>query len=311
MSEERSIEKLKAEVIKLISSEELMRPGALRDQMEPVMMGGSDSECRFFSRLLEVFVHLEFNEEEAIEHWERIVEHCRGLSAKLGRKIGLPAVLADYFTNDERLLDSPMLIEIHVFKQTERLAMIDGLTGAFNRRYMDIAIKKELNRCARYSKALSVFIIDIDDFKIVNDTYGHVFGDTVLIELSRLMRETMREEDVVCRYGGEEFLAILPETQSSGAMILAERLLAAARELPLLKDRGITFSGGIATFPDMADDPRALIMTADRALYRAKFSGKNRVFMAEAKDKREVAVRDDARPSGDVGVGVKELAVEK
>jgi diguanylate cyclase (GGDEF)-like protein len=311
MSEDKPNEKLKAEVVKLISSEEALRLGGLRDQLDPAIKGEDDPGCRFFSRLLEVFVHLEFNEEEAIEHWARIMDHYRELSGRLGRKIGLPAVLADYFTNDERLLDSPMLIEIHVFKQTERLAMIDGLTGAFNRRYMDIALKKELNRCARYSKDLSIFIIDIDDFKIVNDTYGHVFGDTVLIELARLMRETMREEDVVCRYGGEEFLAILPETQSGGAMILAERLRAAAAALPLLKDRGITFSGGIATFPGMSEDPRALVMTADRALYRAKFSGKNRVLIAEAKDKRDVATRDEACAPDREAVGAQEMAVEQ
>ena len=105
------------------------------------------SNIASYASLLEAFVHLEFTEEDAISHWNKIIENSAVLKQKLGRKIGIHLAVVDYFTNVNRLMHSPMLIEVHVFRQTERLAMVDGLTGVFNRRYMDIVLKKENNRC--------------------------------------------------------------------------------------------------------------------------------------------------------------------
>jgi diguanylate cyclase (GGDEF)-like protein len=170
-----------------------------------------------------------------------------------------------------------MLIEVHVFRQTERLAMVDGLTGVFNRRYMDIILKKEYNRCERYGKPLSVCLIDIDNFKLINDNHGHQFGDEVLREIASLLKAAVREEDIVCRYGGEEFLLILPETEAAGAFILANRIRSELKGDPFFRDNRITFSAGTSTFPSAALDITALVQTADRALYQAKFSGKDRV----------------------------------
>ena len=105
----------------------------------------SDAE-HFFSKMLAIFVHLEFDEEEAKLHWERIMLNCRQLSLQTGREVGLRVAILDYFLNINRLLNNPMLVEIHLFKQTERLAMTDGLTGLFNRRYFDINLGKEVRR---------------------------------------------------------------------------------------------------------------------------------------------------------------------
>ncbi len=233
-----------------------------------------------FASLLEVFVHLEFTEDEAIAHWRKIIENAQVLRERLDRKIGIHLAIVDYFTNVRQMLNSPIVIELRVFRQTERLAMVDGLTGVFNRRYMDIILKKEYNRCERYGKPLSVCLLDIDNFKQVNDGRGHQFGDEVLKELAGLLKAAVREEDIVCRYGGEEFLLVLPETEASGATILANRIRQEVKKDPFFRDNKVTFSAGVSTFPSAALDIESLIQTADRALYQAKYSGKDRVVEA-------------------------------
>jgi len=244
----------------------------------------SFSDAKSFASLLETFVHLEFTEEEAIGHWEKILDNMDRLSEKLGRRASVYLSLVDYFTNDNHALSAPMLVEVHVFRQTERLAMIDGLTGVFNRRYMDLILRKEFNRCDRYGKALSVCIMDIDDFKMVNDTRGHLFGDEVLREIASLIRGTLREEDILCRYGGGEVFFILPETDAEGAYTLAERIRSTVNAVPFFRDNNISFSGGTATYPSSAYDMISLIEAADRALYQAKYNGKNCI--SEATEER-------------------------
>ncbi|NLM01645.1 MAG: GGDEF domain-containing protein [Treponema sp.] len=234
-----------------------------------------------FSSLLENYVHFDFSEEEAENHWKNIIERYQKLKEKLGNEANAHLAIVDYFTNfSKQTLDQPMLIEVHVFRQTEQAAMIDSLTGLFNRRYMDIILKKEFNRCTRYDKNLSICIIDIDDFKKVNDTFGHQFGDDVLQELANALKNVLREEDIVCRYGGEEFLLILPETDNNGAFILCERIRKNISTIYPFKEKKITFSAGIASFPACVGDPQTLIRCADRALYEAKLSGKNKTAYA-------------------------------
>lgn len=241
-------------------------------------------EKKTFADLLETFVHLEFTEQEAVLHWGKILDNMERLSEKLGRPASVYLSLVDYFTNENHALNSPMLVEVHVFRQTERLAMIDGLTGIFNRRYMDMILRKEFNRCDRYGKSLSVCIFDIDNFKSINDSKGHLFGDEVLREIASLIRCALREEDILCRYGGEEFLLILPETDAEGAYTLAERIRTTVKADPFFRDNGVTFSGGTATYPVAAFDMVSLIEAADRALYQAKYDGKDCI--AEATEER-------------------------
>jgi len=239
-----------------------------------------------YANLLKSFVHLEFTEEEAIGHWKNILENRQSLKMNLGRNISVHLALVDYFTNIRHMMTSPMLIEIRVFQQTERLAMVDGLTGVFNRRYMDIVLKKEFNRCDRYGKNLSVCMIDIDNFKKINDSRGHIFGDHVLRELALLLKDCVREEDIVCRYGGEEFLIIMPETDPVGSQILAERIRMELKNRLFFTENGITFSGGTANYPLSAADTESLLKAADRALYQAKFTGKDRI-VAAAPERRK------------------------
>jgi len=156
------------------------------------------------------------------------------------------------------------------------LAVIDGLTGLHNRRYFNEVMLMEFARLKRFASSLSLLMIDIDNFKNYNDTNGHVAGDELLRKLSRLLKASMREMDIVCRYGGEEFVAVLPQTDKKGAAIVAERLrVQATLYLPN------TLSLGIATFPEDSQEIGGLIEKADAALYEAKRSGKNKYCVAK------------------------------
>lgn len=236
-----------------------------------------DQSCAY---ILKEYVHLDFTEEEARFHWKGITQSAANLQKKLKRPISPPIAIVDYFTNITHILNAPLIIEIDAFKQTERLAMVDSLTGVFNRRYMDIILKKEINRCARYEKEFSIVLLDIDNFKAVNDTRGHSFGDKVLRKLSTLITESLREEDILCRYGGEEFLIVLPETNSESGFFTANRIRNYLKSNSFFIQYGITFSAGIATYPSTANTLENLLTNADTALYEAKRAGKDQIIAA-------------------------------
>lgn len=160
------------------------------------------------------------------------------------------------------------------------LASTDALTGLKNRRAFEERLDKELSRSRRHGHALSLILLDIDHFKSYNDTYGHPKGDEILRLVGRLLTRTMRETDFATRYGGEEFAILLPDTDREGAHRLAERLRHSI-ETAKWPDRVITASVGVASFGERASTAEALIDHADRALYRSKELGRNRVTMAE------------------------------
>lgn len=272
-------ESLRSEIAALISSSgEFQSDECLSWIAETPDSGLSQQNA--FSRLLENFVKLDLSEEEAVYHWRKILENFRTFELQTGRKINIYTAIVDYFTSKNSLLDSPLLVEISVFRKNEQMAMIDALTGIFNRRYMETMLKKEFTRCERYGKEFSVCIIDIDNFKAINDTRGHLFGDLVLKELASLLKSSIREEDIACRYGGEEFLIIIPETNSEGALILGNRIRQCLKETPFFTENGISFSGGTANYPENARDTMALVRAADMALYQAKDSGKDQIVAA-------------------------------
>ncbi len=169
-------------------------------------------------------------------------------------------------------------VELH--ETTARQSVTDELTGLSNRRAFDDALTAEVERCKRFGTELGLVLIDLDDFKLVNDTYGHPQGDVVLREVARVLRESSREVDHPARYGGEELAAILPGTDLEGAFNRAERIrdLIAELRIPRLDGGGaltVTASCGVASARATGADGRALVQAADRALYEAKRSGKN------------------------------------
>ncbi len=161
------------------------------------------------------------------------------------------------------------------------MAMVDGLTGLFVRRYFDARIDEELERARRYKTGFSVVMIDVDDFKSLNDTHGHLVGDRVLRAVASLVKSNMRGVDTAARYGGEEIALILPRTEMLSAYNQAERIRTAIAEHRIATDNGVisvTASFGIAAYPESgATSAEDVVRRADRALYRAKKTGKNRV----------------------------------
>jgi two-component system cell cycle response regulator len=169
---------------------------------------------------------------------------------------------------------------------TMELAVIDGLTGLNNRRYLDNHLKILFNRAAARGRPLSVCITDIDRFKQVNDTHGHDAGDEVLREFATRLRSTVRGADLACRYGGEEFVVVMPDTSVDLAASVAERLRSIIEDRPFVLRSGrelhITASLGIATNTVAVETPEQLLRQADRALYEAKNTGRNRVVASAA-----------------------------
>ncbi|MCR9144612.1 MAG: GGDEF domain-containing protein [bacterium] len=233
----------------------------------------------FYTDLFRVLVHYDFTSEEAQEHWQRILVHCESLGQKLGRAVSFRVAMLDYFVGLNRILKSPKMIEIALFDEVVRSSLQDELTGLFNRRYFDRSLTREVNRARRHEKAVALLIFDIDDFKQYNDRFGHAAGDQVLRQVGKLLRESLRGEDIPCRFGGEEFVAILPETTSGQARPLIERLLERVAGAKL-EQGAITISGGVAHFPEHGSEPGEIFLQADRALYAAKARGKNRICLA-------------------------------
>jgi diguanylate cyclase (GGDEF)-like protein len=175
---------------------------------------------------------------------------------------------------------------IFVREALREKATRDSLTRLWNRAAIYEILHRELDRASRTHIPLSIILIDIDYFKRINDTYGHLAGDAVLRETARCMQTVVRPYDGIGRYGGEEFLLVLPECDASGAVALAERMRTTIAEETIVLAEGmirITVSLGVAT-SGMAQEPEALIGAADTALYRAKHAGRNRVELATAVD---------------------------
>lgn len=163
----------------------------------------------------------------------------------------------------------------------KEMSITDSLTGLYNRRYFDELIFREEARAKRYPQKFSLLMIDIDNFKKVNDTYGHPSGDSILKRMGEILRSRPRNTDFVARYGGEEFSIIAPHTSKKNASVFAARMLdIIAREEFILNDSTkarVTVSIGVANFDDDAQTKEELIKKADNALYQAKKMGKNRV----------------------------------
>lgn len=212
----------------------------------------------------------------------------------------------------DRVLDEVMMSSIESFfesslRDLEKRAIRDPLTQVYNKEYFQQRLHEEMRRALRYGQALSLAMIDLDRLKEVNDTFGHQTGDAVIIAVAKAIAETCRQADIACRYGGDEFAVILPETFKSQAAVFAERVQRAVRNLtivgPFMQKGSVrplqldpdsipaeapprqvppalpppSLSIGLATFPEDGRNPETLIARADAALYRAKRGGRNRI----------------------------------
>jgi len=168
----------------------------------------------------------------------------------------------------------------HYVERVKQLAYLDGLTGIFNRRYFEMRVVEEIDRARRFNSGMAVLMIDIDQFKRLNDDFGHLLGDEVLRQVSSMFHGQVRKIDVVCRYGGEEFRILLSQTNPQHALAVAEKLrrLVETWQFPGVP-QSVTISAGVATFPDHGTTRDELVKAADAGLYAAKQGGRNRVLL--------------------------------
>ncbi len=219
---------------------------------------------------------------------------CRG--RRVGALIGLdreassrePRV-SPAFLRAVRLLLEPASVALDnalLLKRAEALSVTDDLTRLYNSRYLNQVLRRETKRASRSGRPLSLLFIDLDGFKGINDTYGHLFGSRALVEAAAVIRGSARETDVVSRFGGDEFALILPDTGGEGAFAVGERIRERVAAHRFLAGDGLdvslTASVGVATLPDAAASADELVQAADMAMYRVKESGKNGIQAAVA-----------------------------
>lgn len=231
----------------------------------------------FFSDLLYAITHRYFPPEVAEDLWTEVLRHKDELSTALKRNVRIAVASLDYLSNITSNMASATLVGEADIAEIVGLSMRDGLTGLFNHTYFYQQMEMEVRRYARYGTVVSLVLIDIDDFKKANDTYGHREGDRILAAMGRTLASAARDSDICCRYGGEEFAVILPLTDAHEAGVIADRL---RTDLAGCLPGGctvVTVSMGVASCGKKTRTSRALVEKADAALYQAKRSGKNRV----------------------------------
>ena len=230
----------------------------------------------FYVDLLFTLTHQYYPEETAKLFWNQILAHKKKISKKLGRNIGITVAALDYLGNVHNELEHPTVISEHKISQIAEIAIKDGLTQLFDVSTFRSKLETEIKRYKRYGSEVSVMMIDIDDFKKFNDAHGHQEGDHILTEVASIIVKTTRDLDICCRYGGEEFSVILPQTDRKAAVNIAERIRRRIQQ-KFKTPRGLTVSIGCAMCPKDGKSADVLIKKADSALYFSKANGKNRV----------------------------------
>ena len=233
-----------------------------------------------YAELLHLLAHLRFPDDEAKEHWEAVVEHRRAMEESLGTSVDISVALVSYFVHVNRQLHQPKVIELKMFEETRASAYKDELTGLHNFRFFQEYLGWEVKRGERHGGSFALAMGDLDNFKDFNDRFGHEAGNEALREVGRVMAECGRAEDVAIRYGGEEFVLLMPATTKEDARIVVERVRQGVNNLEFSDaelNQVLTISLGIADFPTDAVSVEDLIRCADRAMYIAKARGKNQV----------------------------------
>jgi diguanylate cyclase (GGDEF)-like protein len=173
-------------------------------------------------------------------------------------------------------------------RRAEALSVTDDLTGLYNSRYLNQVLRRETKRASRSGRPLSLLFIDLDGFKSINDSHGHLSGSRALVEAAAIIRGSARETDVVSRFGGDEFALVLPDTGGEGAFAVGERIRDRVAAFTFLESEGfnihLTASVGVSTLPDVAASAEELVQAADRAMYHVKESGKNGIRAALSAD---------------------------
>ena len=268
--------------------------------------------------LIFLLTRLKLEPADALHYWPTVLAHRAKLARLWGQPVDLRVGLMSYFLDVERHLDRPTVVEMDWIERATASAYIDEVTGLPNHRFFRDQLRREIDRSLRANTPLSLIFVDIDDFKAVNDVFGHEAGNAVLASVGRLLRRSLQVGHVVARYGGEEFVVILPSTPKSEAASLAEsvRCAVVSHRFPVkegVAPPALTISLGLATSPADARDDSDLIVAADRALYEAKAAGKNQVCLYGASrrsyTRRTVARAGKVRPVGSAESSIQTLEI--
>jgi diguanylate cyclase (GGDEF)-like protein len=295
---------------------------SIRDQLLDIFEQFSDDDSRLIETLqdliakegtgvytfiFQILTNLDLHPPEAEKHWQRIISNCKDLSKAMGREVNLRTAVCDYFCSINKALHNPKIIEIHLFEKAAQSSTFDKLTGLLNRNAFDETLQREISRAKRHDSSLTLLFLDLDNFKNVNDTLGHLAGDEVLKKVAHLIILAKRSEDIAARYGGEEITLLLPETNKADGWLIGERIRKSIEEIKIPyegKNINITVSGGIASFPIDAGDDLTLLKSADLAMYRAKNFGKNNISFFSMDKRRNIRV------DYSIAVEIQELGIQ-
>jgi len=247
-----------------------------------------------YQALFKLLAGIDIALEKSEEHWVKALEHRREMMQALGRNIDMTTALSDYLQIATNFLNHPRLIEAGFYENIVHETIHDKLTGLFNRPYFDETYCQQISLAKRYQDDFTILFLDIDNFKEVNDTYGHSAGDAVLNQIGRIINIQKRDSDVAARYGGEEFVLLLTHTDNVSGFIFAERLrLAVENSKIYYHDQRITvtISGGLASFPFNSQNPEQLLQMADNAVYLSKGAGKNKISHFKKEKRRYLRVK--------------------
>jgi len=230
----------------------------------------------FYSFLIFSLTHELFNEDESHEYWKNICEHRVHLNNILDRDVGITVATLDYMTNIRESISCPKIINQTKSTVLTEKAAKDALTHLYMRGVFDAALRREFHKALNHSESLALALIDIDDFKLINDTYGHLVGDEVLSTVGSIINKAIRKKGIAARYGGEEIAIIFIDTEIVEAHNIVERIRKKIEKH--YKDSiNSTVSIGLAEINESIDNPEDLIRLADSMLYRAKATGKNKI----------------------------------
>ncbi|UCF87280.1 MAG: diguanylate cyclase [Nitrospiraceae bacterium] len=256
--------------------------GWVAEKGEPAVVSDASKDKRFFKKMDSL---LNFKTRSLMCIPIKIKDEVIGVLEIINKIDGTP------FTKED--LELPLKLVSHaavaieralLYQKMEELSLKDDVTNLFNTRYLNRAIVIEIERSDRYGPPFTLIFMDIDSFKLINDQYGHIVGGKVLVEISQLLLNNLRTVDIVARYGGDEFVVVLPQTTPKSGFLIAERLRKAIERNEFLKSEGysikITASFGVASYPEDAKSKEDLFRIADEAMYRGKFSTKNIVYAA-------------------------------
>lgn len=236
----------------------------------------SEFEKNLYSNIILYLTHKTFNEKVARQLWRNILAHRNILIELLSRDPGIVVSCLDYMSNIESVLKEPKIIEKSKSDYILSSTLIDNLTNLYIRNVFAVVLDKEFALSIREELPLSVLLMDIDDFKKINDKYGHAEGDHVLRQIGNIVNLSIRTMDFAARYGGEEIVVLLPNTTIAHAVKIGELIRERVFNLDL-KDFTVTISIGASEIDEAVNDGTELVVKADQALYYAKKHGKNRV----------------------------------